>query len=354
MNTGRQDTGGTDLPGDDEEFALRILERTVTGDGSPADEAMLAAWIGDDPQRQHIVDRLRSQWGTVPEAHDVDEGWARISPRLRPSVHRAEEEPAPAVRRHVRPLTVVPVSRRSPFRAVAAGALAASIAIAAFWLGTSPRPASERLAPRVYATPVGQQVDIRLPDGTQMRIAPESRVRLAADFGAQRRDVYVEGEAYFEVTHDTSRPFTVFAGNTSTRDIGTAFAVRSYAEEGAVRVVVTEGKVVMSGAGLLAAGDVGRLTADGIATVQRKVDVAPLIGWTHGELMFEDAPLAQVLQDLRRWYGIDVRLADSALKALPFTGSLRGASAAQGVELVAATLGLRLTYDKNRTVLYER
>lgn len=347
---------GSNAPGDDEAYALRLLERLVAGDGSPADEAALAAWIGSNTKRQRIIDRVRVQWGVMPEAHDADAGWMRVARHLRPveATSDATSDSVPVAHRPSRPLTLVPPARRSPFRAVAAAAAAAMIATVAFRLGTSPRPVAEAGAPRVYATSTGQRADAYLPDGTHVVIAPESRVRVAADFGAQRRDVYVEGEAYFEVVHDSTRPFTVFAANTSTLDIGTAFAVRSYAEERVVRVVVTEGKVVMSGAGPLVAGDVGLLTEEGKASVRRRVDAAALVGWTRGELVFEDAPLAQVLQDLRRWYGIDMRAADSTVAALPFTGSLRNTSPAEGLALIAATLGLRVTRDGALTVLRQQ
>jgi transmembrane sensor len=188
-------------------------------------------------------------------------------------------------------------------------------------------------------------------------LAPESRVRAAADFGAQRRDVYVEGEAFFEVVHDSTRPFTVFAANTSTRDIGTAFAVRSYPGERAVRVVVSHGSVAMSGAGVLKRGDVGRLTDEGAVRVRHGADVDAMLGWTRGVLTFADAPLAQVLADVRRWYGArgpDVRLADAGLDSLPFTGSLEGVPPVQGIALVAATLGLRLEQQGGQVVLHRR
>jgi transmembrane sensor len=112
-----------------------------------------------------------------------------------------------------------------------------------------------------------------------------------------------------------------------------------------VRVVVREGAVALSGVGRLDAGDMGRLHAEGGATVERGVDVDALLGWLEGGLAFEDVPLGQVLQDLQRWYGVDVRLADSALASLPFTGSLSGLPPRAAVELVGATLGLRVRRD---------
>jgi transmembrane sensor len=241
-------------------------------------------------------------------------------------------------------------TRRSWVLRGVVAASAAAMAVATFQWGWSPAPPAQAAA-RVYITEAAQRAELRLSDGTAVTLAPESRIRVAADFGTQRRDVYLEGEAYFDVVHDTTRPFTVFAANASVRDIGTAFAVRSYSDDRAVRVVVSDGSVAMSGAGLLTAGDVGRLTADGRTTVRHGTDVEVLLGWVHGRLAFEDAPLAQVLSDLRRWYGVRAEVADSSLARLPFTGSLAGAAPSSAVDLVAATFGLRVRQENGRTLL---
>jgi transmembrane sensor len=196
-----------------------------------------------------------------------------------------------------------------------------------------------------------ERAELRLSDGTRVRIGPRSRLRVASDYGADRRDVYLEGEAYFDVKHDERAPFTVFAGNASARDVGTAFSVRSFAEDSAVQVVVRSGEVAMSGVGTLIAGDVGHLTSDGRASLRHGVDVRPLLGWTTGALAFDDARLERVLFDLRRWYDVDVRLADSSLAALPFTGSIGDASPEAAVGIVAATLGLSARRDGATIVL---
>jgi transmembrane sensor len=202
----------------------------------------------------------------------------------------------------------------------------------------------------LYVTAPGQRAEVLLRDGTQVRLAPASRLRVATDYGTGRRDVYLDGEAYFDVTHDEHRPFTVFTANASAQDLGTQFSVRSYPGEGAVEVVVREGAVALSGVGPLEAGDVGRLTAKGRTDVRRGVDADSALGWLDGRLDFHDAPLAHVLRDVGRWYDVDVS-AEPALAALPFTGTLAGGSADAAVELVAATLGLLVHHDGPRHVL---
>src|SRR3989442_5449990 len=87
---------------------------------------------------------------------------------------------------------------------------------------------------------------IRLQDGTQVTIAPKSRVRYTADFGRAHRDLYLDGEAYFQVARDSLRPLRVHTAGSVTEDLGTAFVVRAYGDQHTTEVVVTEGRVSLS------------------------------------------------------------------------------------------------------------
>lgn len=236
-------------------------------------------------------------------------------------------------------------------RAIGTAAMIAAAGVATVYL-VETRRASVAATPHMYATADGERADITLKDGTRVHLAPRSHFRVGAEFGRARRDVYLDGQAYFEVRHDARHPFTVYAGRTAARDLGTAFAVRSFAEDNAVEVIVRAGAVAMTGVGRLGAGDVGRLDADGTVSRTRGADVDALLGWVDGRLQFSDATLGRVLADARRWYGVDVVLADSSLAALPFTGVLSDLSPARAIDLVAATLGLRVQPEGERFVLY--
>jgi transmembrane sensor len=203
----------------------------------------------------------------------------------------------------------------------------------------------------VYVTAPRERAELLLSDGTRIRLAPASQLRVAADFGIDRRDVYLDGLAYFDVSHDPRRPFTVFARNASTLDLGTQFVVRAYAEDSAVQVVVRSGAVVLSGVGPLRSGEVGQLDHDGAARRWRGASVDSALGWLDGRLAYRDAPLGRVLQDIRRWYGVDARVADPSLAALPFSGVLTEKSSGAVIDRVAATLGLRVRRDRSRIVL---
>jgi transmembrane sensor len=293
---------------------------------------------------------------STPDAHD---SWLRLRARL----HETDDDSRLDRDVHVgrptdaksRPrFSLLPAPRRSSgWRRVAYPALAAGIIVAGVFRSThpeapTPAPPAEGES---FATANRERAELRLADGTRVRLAPASHIRVSADYGEEERAVYLDGQGYFEVKHDVDRPFTVHAGTAIARDLGTEFAVRNYAEDRAVQVVVRRGAVAMSGVGRLAAGDVGRLEDNGSSSLTRGVAVDSLLTWLDGRLVFHDAPLTIVLAELRRWHDVDVHLADPALGTLPFTGVLTDGSFRSSITLVAATLGLLVRQTKDRVTL---
>jgi ferric-dicitrate binding protein FerR (iron transport regulator) len=340
-----------------------ILGRYLAGEATESEAALVRRWFMARPAASRALDVFLARLDDAdaqPEPPDHAQSWNALAARIRAESPRApgvadtsaaRPIPVRSIRHDARFARLASVENRPWWRSAgAATAAVALIAAGAFQMAVRAHPPAPA-APRVYETTAAQRADLGLTDGTHVVLAPASRLRVATDFGNERRDLYLDGEAFFDVAHDSHRPFTVYAGNASAHDIGTAFSVRSYAEDGAVQIVVREGVVAMSGVGPLAAGDVGRLTKDGKTSVRHGADVSSMLGWLDGRLDFEDAPLARVLDDVRRWHHVDVELRDSTLGSLPFTGSIGGLPTSQALELVSRTLGLRLTRENDRYTL---
>jgi len=317
-----------------DELNAELLGRYLAGECSEPEAAMVRRHLMTDPKVARALEaylqRLDGEHGR-PQPRDTATSWAALRGRFE------NAQSAPRVR-----------WRGGGGLATAAAAVVVGVLSV---LAYEALRAPVRTAARTYVTAERQRAEIRLTDGTRVRVAPGSRLRVAAEFGVDRRDVDLEGEAFFEVVHDARRPFTVFAGNASARDLGTAFSVRSYSRDSAVQVFVRDGAVALSGVGRLGAGDVGRLGIDGRGSVRRRIDAARMLGWLDGRLVFRDAPLGRVLDDVRRWYGVEVRLTSAALATLPFTGELTDSSPSAAVDLVAVTLGLRVRRVGERMML---
>ncbi|NOT08772.1 MAG: DUF4974 domain-containing protein, partial [Gemmatimonadales bacterium] len=203
---------------------------------------------------------------------------------------------------------------------------------------------SDPLIPRAYATAPGAIDSVPLPGGGYAILGPRSRLTIDLGYGRQTRDVTLEGEALFEVPHDESRPFTVHAGAALVRDIGTTFTVRS--DEEGVKVVVISGSVLLRdtiGAAprtaTLGAGDMARLGRQEPVNVRRGIRTDEQTAWTRKRLVFDDATLAQVKDDLRRWYGIELVLADSGLASRHVRASFAGEPPDQVLKVIGLALG---------------
>jgi transmembrane sensor len=179
---------------------------------------------------------------------------------------------------------------------------------------------------------------VTLPDSTTVMLAPNSQLRIPADYGVDRRDLALQGAGYFDVTPSAERPFTVFAENSSTRVLGTTFAVVAYPHDSTVTVVVRAGKVALSGTGVLTAGDVGTLSASGRGAVRHGEDLRQLLAWTKGTLVFDDAPVARVLTTLQQWYGVRVYTHDPALSRREITVTFQGETRAEMLSTLAVLL----------------
>jgi transmembrane sensor len=350
----------------------QLLERYCAGDCTPAEKAEVERWIASDPARGAYVELVKAAWleagaAGLPPSHarpDVGAAWRQVEKRIRwvdrPPLRIAPGDAVAASRRRFAP-------RWRPL-AVAAGvgvlALMTQRVVQFLTPPARPTPMSE------VTTLPGQRATVRLPDSTRVVLGPASRLRYPAAWLRGPRRVELEGAAYFVVTHDSTRPFTVRTARGIAADLGTRFAVRAYRTDAAVSVAVAEGSVAITAApdslgprsrrpaldGLperlvLTGGDLGRIAADGRLAVERAVNVDRYVAWADGRLVFQDTPLGDAVVELSRWYDLDIRLADGTLGRRPLTAAFKDEPALETLRLIAATLNLKLTRNGREVVL---
>ena len=160
--------------------------------------------------------------------------------------------------------------------------------------------------------PKGQKSTIHLPDGSTVVLNSESTVRYESDFGQAHRDVFLQGESFFEVASDSLLPFRVFSGELVTVALGTSFNIDSYDEE-RVQVQLATGKVKVFSEGreeeqvFLGPGEEVLLMEDH-SLRKKKFDLQRAFLWREGILFFEKTPFSEVVVDLERWYGVDIKV----------------------------------------------
>jgi transmembrane sensor len=209
------------------------------------------------------------------------------------------------------------------------------------------------LPARMIATGIGALDSLRLPDGTRIVLGPLSSARIAEAYGVTSREVEVRGDAYFEVVHNSSRPFIVHALHATVQDIGTTFSVRTDMAEG-VAVSVSGGSVSLQGTNpnprgdpgairgviVLKPGERGVVMPDGTTMKERASpdDVA----WLRRQLIFREAPLPDVITALHRWYGLELRVPDTTLAARHLTATFAGEPPERVLEVIRLVLGAEI------------
>ncbi len=183
----------------------------------------------------------------------------------------------------------------------------------------------------IYATNVGEQKTVTLADGSTIELNTATTLVVAPD-GVTRHVTLQRGEALFHVAKDSSHPFLVTVGDRQVRVVGTVFNVRR--DDRNVTIVVAEGKVAVGPKDKsatnakareqhLTAGDkLVYAGATGTTTIMH-VDPARALAWHRGYLVYKNAPLAQVIADLNRYFPHPVSLEGAALQTQHFSGVLR-------------------------------
>ncbi|MBA4073008.1 MAG: hypothetical protein C0497_14410 [Gemmatimonas sp.] len=311
------------------------VARHLAGESSASESAAVGAWLSAHPADARAIaalSALASQPGHRSADVDVETALARVHERMR-------MWPTQAV-----PLRAVARATRRSFMPWSMAAAAVLVITAGVVLSRRYEAAGPVADARSFATATGQVDSTRLTDGTHVILGPSSELTILAGYGAGRREVQLRGTAFFEVRHDVARPFTVRTGSVAITDIGTMFAVRDDGADG-VEVSVREGAVrLQAGTAVveLAAGDFAAVRQSGIV-LQRSGASDNDVAWTMGRLVFRETPLARVRTDLRRWFGVELVVTDSALASRHLTASFTNDSQRQVLDVIALALGA--TYD---------
>ena len=332
---------------------------------SAAERAAVEAWLRNDPANGRRFDDIRRIWAASRPApsRDVDRMWTRLRAEVELAAPPASAGGLPAADRT--PPRIARLSARTFPAATWAAAvvlLAAGTAIVASLSRTEP-PARAAAAAHTYATGPAQTANVHLRDGTRVVLAPQSRLTVPDAFGGNERLVELDGQAFFDVVHDNAHPFRAHAKGAVAQDIGTRFDMRAYADEPGVAVIVASGAVTLgrfaADSGSRAAegvvvrrGERGRTDGPGGATTVDRVPLS-LVDWTDGRLSFAKAPLAEVARTIGRWYGLDVRVPDAALRARLITADFDTQSPKEMVGALATAVGGTVVQD-GRTLTIRR
>lgn len=175
-------------------------------------------------------------------------------------------------------------------------------------------------------TPFGGQFQIELEDGSKVWLNSGSKITYPAKFSDQNRTVSLEGEAYFEVARNPTKPFIVKASKDEIHVLGTGFNVQSYKDDINPVTTLVHGKVKVlrtnNGKNESLILKPGERTVSDAALQKTYADINTIIGWKDGVFRFKRSPLENIVKQLERWYDIEFILDSRSSESKLITGEI--------------------------------
>ncbi|MDR8394625.1 FecR domain-containing protein [Aliifodinibius sp. S!AR15-10] len=329
-----------------------LIQRYITGNASPKERRELWHWMGEDPKNRELVRQLEEIWELTPEDDfetNVEHAWEQFQeenmerPKTYPIDHRSHQ--------HTSALPYL-------FRAAAAVLviLLAGYFAQSYLANSNAKEPQEFYVMQDLVTDRGEKASVTFSDGTQVILNAASSLRFPKKFDGAKREVYLNGEAYFKVTHNQESPFIVHTKNADIKVLGTEFNVQGWEEDTNVDVTVSEGKVSVQTVNsnntqeaILARGEYARVEEQsGLAPVER-VKIENHLLWTQGGMHFNNVPLKQVFRHLERKFDVQITVPDKDILDVPYTGTFRQAELDEIIYVLSASI--EMDYERNGSLI---
>ena len=200
----------------------------------------------------------------------------------------------------------------------------------------------------IYTKP-GTRTMIDLPDGTKVWLNDGTSFRYPEHFTGNQREVYVDGEAYFEVESDVDHPFVVNNPMMKTVVTGTHFNINGYVTDHFFEATLLKGKVSLERdhqSIILNPGEQVQYDTETQKVIQKNVQPEDATAWINGKLIFKDEKLGMAIRKLARWYNVEIILSDQGLDNYLLTGTFQDEKLDQSLTLISLALPVKFVYKK--------
>ena len=312
---------------------------------SPAEEEELTSWIAlSEENRKYFLDRQEVWFSCMDEKelkeYDVEKAFHLFKKRIATSGEGYY------------------LSLKQIFKYAAAVIVLCLISYFSYnWGENNLKDALTKITVEV---PLGSQSRLYLPDKSLVILNAGSRISYPQSFGVYSREVEIEGEGYFEVTHNEELPFKVTSKDVEVNVLGTIFNIKDYPEDEEVTVFLYEGKVELDNRiktekkMLLKPNEY--MVMDKNRGLMRKTTAAsePIPNWSTGNLVFCNTLMTEVTRSLERSYGVVIHLASDSLKTYLFNGSFNRAEMTikDVLEILKATGKMTYAQKGKEIILY--
>src|SRR5690625_3752210 len=329
-----------------------VSARTLEDSNEPDDQAVVEKWRSLDPanERAYLEAKFLWNWSEAEAREDLKsfrfsaEDWKKVANRIQIAEKKRSAKGKLTYHRH-------PVKRMQHVitlvsKSAAIFLIAATSFYLAFHYTFAEKTGEMEFAYHEIRTAPGEKASIRLMDGREASINADSGLSVPNLFHEERREVMLDGHAFFEVSPESARPFLIHTRAAIIQVLGTSIDVRSYPDEEHTAVAVRNGTAQISqiakpeNSVVIQAGYIGRISPENESIfVEWAEEPEDYFGWLEGRLIFKQRSLSYVFRQMERWY--NTKIEDSELYPdilnKEFTADLKPSRLTEVMDLIRFT-----------------
>lgn len=210
------------------------------------------------------------------------------------------------------------------------------------------------LTAQKISAPAGQRVQLELSDGTQVWLNARTKIEYPAAFVGKDRRVKLDGEAYFQVAKNASKPFIVQTSKGDVEVLGTKFNVESYSDDNTFTTALMEGAVKVTAGGYQC-----NLKPNQMAYLKDgKIRVAPIedynpYRWREGIISFKNETFPDIIHKFEKYYGVEFRIENKAVISYRCSGKFRHSDGVQyALRVLQKDVDFKFTRDEENHIIY--
>lgn len=321
-----------------EEEIYLLITRYLSQQTSPSENLQLTEWISLSKENEELFGQIAFIWNVRKSETDSETLRALRNTQAKLGIGQSPQVVKPAASR-----------KRKAFVYAIAGMCIMLISLFLLFVKSKPSPV-------IYTTSrskPGQKIKVTLSDSSVVSLAPESEIKYPVKFDEHQRDVYLQGEAFFEVSKNPHKPFVVHSGSWATKVFGTKFNVLAFDKAPKMIVSLVEGKVQVSSAGKqypLKPGQQLVLDKSDNRIYLHDFDEEEVTGWIKNKLVFKNTRLVDAADAIERLYDVKIVFSDKAILDHTIWATFEDESLNRVLESLKAAGGL--TYKIEGRVIY--
>lgn len=340
------------------ELDIKLLAKFLAEECDVAEKQLVLEWLSKDSTNKENMKEFKKIWEASKRSDSLDNSfdtnieWVVLQNRI-------EDDSSHFTNR--------PVNRSSwlslynpllPALTRVAALFLISALVGMFFFDRFYVPPSESNEPILNEISMekGHRGGVTLSDGTKVYINSDSKIVIPNVFEDNVREIYLEGEAYFDVAKNPNKPFLIKTKGAVIEVLGTSFTIRNYPGDGVVQTVVKEGTVAFrsdngenTNSVILTAGNLGRLNlSSNIINTEHIDDIGFYLSWKDGYLKFKDESMKEVAKQLERKYDLEVVFDAKEIADMNLTAELRSRSLVRVLETISMSLKIEYTFVQDR------